>query len=266
MLRIAIAGATGRMGRMLIETLSKNPALQLGAASVLPDAPALGKDIGTLCGMAPLGVVTVADLRSVTDQFDTLIDFTSPAATLAHAQLCAEAGKMLVIGTTGCSDDDKQQIAAAGARTAVVFAPNMSVSVNLCFKLLELAASIIGEDSDIEIIEAHHRHKKDAPSGTALRMGEVIAQQLGRNLKDVAVYGREGVTGERDRKTIGFATIRAGEIVGDHTVLFAADGERLEITHKSSSRLPYATGALRAALWLQGKPAGLYSMQDVLGL
>ncbi len=266
MLRIAIAGATGRMGRMLVETLTKNPALKLGAVSVLPDDPALGKDIGVLCGLGALGVNAVADLSTVLDQFDTLIDFTSPAATLGHARLCAEAGKMLVIGTTGCSDDDKQKIAAAAQRTSIVFAPNMSVSVNLCFKLLELAASIIGEESDIEIIEAHHRHKKDAPSGTALRMGEVIAKQLGRNLKDVAVYGREGVTGARDSKTIGFATIRAGEIVGDHTVLFAADGERLEITHKSSSRLPYATGALRAALWLQGKPAGLYSMQDVLGL
>ncbi len=266
MLRIAIAGATGRMGRMLVETLTKNPALKLGAVSVLPDDPALGKDIGVLCGLGALGVNAVADLSTVLDQFDTLIDFTSPAATLGHARLCAEAGKMLVIGTTGCSDDDKQKIAAAAQRTSIVFAPNMSVSVNLCFKLLELAASIIGEESDIEIIEAHHRHKKDAPSGTALRMGEVIAKQLGRNLKDVAVYGREGVTGARDSKTIGFATIRAGEIVGDHTVLFAADGERLEIAHKSSSRLPYATGALRAALWLQGKPAGLYSMQDVLGL
>ncbi len=266
MLRIAIAGATGRMGRMLVETVSKNSALKLGAASVLPNDPALGKDIGTLCGLAPLGVVTVADLHKVQDQFDTLIDFTGPAATLEHVKLCADAGKMLVIGTTGCTDADKHKIAEGAKRTAIVFAPNMSVSVNLCFKLLEMAASIIGEDSDIEIIEAHHRHKKDAPSGTALRMGEVIANQLGRNLKDVAVYGREGVTGERDRKTIGFATIRAGEIVGDHTVLFAADGERLEITHKSSSRLPYATGALRAAQWLQGKPAGLYSMQDVLGL
>ena len=266
MLRIAIAGATGRMGRMLVETLCKNPGLKLGAASVLADDPTLGKDIGTLCGMAPLGVITVSDLSKEVGQFDCLIDFTSPSATLAHAKLCADAGKMLVIGTTGCSDDDKQKIAAAAKRTPIVFAPNMSVSVNLCFKLIELAASIIGEESDIEIIEAHHRHKKDAPSGTALRMGEVIAKQLGRNLKDVAVYGREGVTGERDRKTIGFATIRAGEIVGDHTVLFAADGERLEITHKSSSRLPYATGALRAAQWLQGKSAGLYSMQDVLGL
>jgi 4-hydroxy-tetrahydrodipicolinate reductase len=173
---------------------------------------------------------------------------------------------MLVIGTTGFSAEEKQLIAAAAEKTAIVFAPNMSVSVNLCFKLLELAARVIGEESDIEIIEAHHRHKKDAPSGTALRMGEVIAKQLGRDLKDCAVYGREGQTGERDRKTIGFATIRAGEIVGDHTVMFATAGERVEITHKSSSRQPYAAGAVRAALWLQGKGKGLYSMMDVLGL
>jgi 4-hydroxy-tetrahydrodipicolinate reductase len=211
-------------------------------------------------------VKAVADLAAVTDSFDVLIDFTSPAVTLKHLELCAATGKALVIGTTGFSADEKQLIAAAAEKTAIVFAPNMSVSVNLCFKLLELAARVIGEESDIEIIEAHHRHKKDAPSGTALRMGEVVAKQLGRDLKDCAVYGREGQTGERDRKTIGFATIRAGEIVGDHTVMFATAGERVEITHKSSSRQPYAIGALRAALWLQGKNKGLYSMMDVLGL
>jgi 4-hydroxy-tetrahydrodipicolinate reductase len=266
MLRVAIAGASGRMGRTLVEAITQNPALKLGAASVLPNDPALGKDLGELCGMSPLGVVAVADLGSVLDQFDALIDFTTPAATLAHLALCAGANKAMVIGTTGFSDEGKQQIAEAAERTAVVFAPNMSVSVNLCFKLLELAAKVIGEESDIEIIEAHHRHKKDAPSGTALRMGEVVAKTLGRDLKDCAVYGREGQTGERDRKTIGFATIRAGEIVGDHTVMFATPGERVEITHKSSSRMPYATGALRAAQWLQDKQKGLYSMQDVLGL
>lgn len=266
MLRIAIAGATGRMGKTLIETILRTPTVALGAASVLADDPALGKDIGTACGLVPLAVKAVADLAIVKDQFDVLIDFTTPKATLGHLKLCAAAGKLLVIGTTGFSSEEKQLIAAAAERTAIVFAPNMSVSVNLCFKLLELAAKVIGEESDIEIIEAHHRHKKDAPSGTALRMGEVIATTLGRNLQDCAVYGREGITGERDHKTIGFATIRAGEIVGDHTVLFATPGERVEITHKSSSRLPYATGALRAAQWLQGKKPGLYSMMDVLGL
>ena len=266
MLRIAIAGATGRMGKTLVEAITANPALKLGAASVLPNDPALGKDIGTLCGMAPLGVTTVADLATVKDNFDSLIDFTSPAASLVHLQLCAANGKALVIGTTGFNEEEKQKIALAAERAPIMFAPNMSVSVNLCFKLLELSARIIGEESDIEIIEAHHRHKKDAPSGTALRMGEVIAKELGRDLKDCAVYGREGITGPRDSKTIGFATIRAGEIVGDHTVMFATPGERVEITHKSSSRQPYAAGALRAAQWLQSKNKGLYTMMDVLGL
>jgi 4-hydroxy-tetrahydrodipicolinate reductase len=268
MLRIAVAGATGRMGRTLLEAIAENPALRVGAASVLPADPALGKDLRIVCGTVPPGVAAVSDLSAVLDQFDVLIDFTTPAATLAHLQLCAEHGKMLIIGTTGFSAEQKQLIATAAERTAIVFAPSMSVGVNLCYKLLELAARVIGEESDIEIIEAHHRHKVDAPSGTALRMGEVIASTLGRDLKDCAVYGREGMTGERDRKTIGFATIRAGEIVGDHTVLFATAGERIEITHKSSSRRHFADGALRAAQWLRdtNKKVGQYSMQDVLGL
>jgi 4-hydroxy-tetrahydrodipicolinate reductase len=268
MLRIAIAGATGRMGRTLIEAIAEHPAMQVGAASVLESDPLLGKDISLLCSEQPAGVVAVADLATVLDHFDVLIDFTVPAATMTHLELCANAGKLLVIGTTGLNDEQKQQVAAAAQRTAVVFAPSMSVGVNLCYKLLELAARVIGEESDIEIIEAHHRHKVDAPSGTALRMGEVIAKELGRDLKDCAVYGREGNTGARDRKTIGFATIRAGEIVGDHTVLFATAGERIEITHKSSSRRHFADGALRAALWLRDnhKAVGEYSMQDVLGL
>jgi 4-hydroxy-tetrahydrodipicolinate reductase len=266
MLRIAVAGATGRMGKTLVEAVVQHPAARIGAASVLPDSPDLGKDIGVLCGLPELNVFAVADLGQCADDFDALIDFTSPEATLAHLQLCAAHGKHLIIGTTGFSDDGKAAIKAAAKHTAIVFAPNMSVGVNLCFKLLELAARVIGEESDIEIIEAHHRHKKDAPSGTALRMGEVVASTLGRNLKDCAIYGREGQTGERERKTIGFATIRAGDIVGDHTVMFATPGERVEITHKSASRRPYADGALRAALWLQGKKSGLFSMQDVLGL
>lgn len=266
MLRLAIAGVSGRMGKTLVEAIVANPAVRLGAASERPESPALGQDVGVLCGMPALKVIPVADLKSRLDDFDALIDFTSPAATLAHLELCAAHGKHLVIGTTGFDDAGKAAIAAAAKRTAIVFAPNMSVGVNLCFKLLELAAKVIGEESDIEIIEAHHRHKKDAPSGTALKMGEVVAKELGRNLKDVAVYGREGQTGERDRKTIGFATIRAGDIVGDHTVMFATPGERVEITHKSASRRPYADGAIRAALWLQGKKSGLFNMQDVLGL
>lgn len=266
MLRIAVAGVSGRMGKTLVEAIVANPAVRLGAASERPGSPAIGQDVGVLCGMPALNVTPVADLGSCIADFDALIDFTSPEATLAHLELCAAHGKHLVIGTTGFDDAGKAAIAAAAQKTAIVFAPNMSVGVNLCFKLLELAAKVIGEESDIEIIEAHHRFKKDAPSGTALKMGEVVAQQLGRNLKDVAVYGREGQTGERDRKTIGFATIRAGDIVGDHTVMFATPGERVEITHKSASRRPYADGAVRAALWLQGKSTGLYSMQDVLGL
>ncbi|HTR00716.1 MAG TPA: 4-hydroxy-tetrahydrodipicolinate reductase [Candidatus Acidoferrum sp.] len=266
MLRIAIAGATGRMGKTLIETITRNPALKLGAASVLPEDPALGKDIGTACGLGALGVIAVTDLATVKNDFDAVIDFTAPAATMAHLDLCAANGKMLVIGTTGLSDEQKQRVAKAGERTRIVFAPSMSVGVNLCYKLLELAARVIGEEADIEIIEAHHRHKVDAPSGTALKMGEVIANTLGRNLKDCAVYGREGITGARGRKTIGFSTIRAGEIVGDHTVMFATAGERIEITHKSASRQHFADGAVRAVLWLQGKQNGVYSMMDVLGL
>lgn len=266
MLRIAIAGATGRMGKTLVEIIANNPAMKVGAVSVLPTDKALGQDIGVVCGLGSLGVVAVDDLAKVKDQFDALIDFTTPSATLAHLKLCAEHGKQLIIGTTGFTEEQKQLIAEAAKRTAIVFAPSMSVGVNLCYKLLELAARVIGEESDIEIIEAHHRHKVDAPSGTALKMGEVIAKTLGRDLKDCAVYGREGFTGARDKKTIGFATIRAGEIVGDHTVMFATAGERIEITHKSQSRQHFADGAVRAALWLQGKQTGLFSMQDVLGL
>ncbi|MGV3591330.1 MAG: 4-hydroxy-tetrahydrodipicolinate reductase [Gammaproteobacteria bacterium] len=266
MLRIAVAGVSGRMGKTLVEAITSNPAVRLGAASERAGSPAIGQDVGPLCGMAALNVSPVAELSTRLADFDVLIDFTSPEATLAHLELCAAHGKHLIIGTTGFDEAGKAAIAAAARKTAIVFAPNMSVGVNLCFKLLELAAKVIGEESDIEIIEAHHRHKKDAPSGTALKMGEVVAQQLGRSLKDVAVYGREGQTGERDRKTIGFATIRAGDIVGDHTVMFATPGERVEITHKSASRRPYADGAVRAALWLQGKKSGLFNMQDVLGL
>jgi 4-hydroxy-tetrahydrodipicolinate reductase len=266
MLRIAVAGANGRMGRALVEAVVRHPELSLGAASASPQNPALGQDAASLCGLPACGVRLVTDLALELDKFDALIDFTSPEATMTHLAVCAAAGKKLIIGTTGLSEEQKSIVREAGAKTAIVMAPNMSVGVNLCFKLLELAAKVIGEDSDIEIVEAHHRHKKDAPSGTALGMGEVVAQALGRNLRECAVYGREGQTGERDSKTIGFATIRAGDIVGDHTVIFAGLGERVEITHKASSRMNFATGAVRAALWLRGKSTGLYSMQQVLGL
>jgi len=205
------------------------------------------------------------DLAAVIDDFDVLIDFTAPAVTLDNLALCRRHGKSIVIGTTGFSDEQKQQIQDAAQDIGVVFAPNMSVGVNLCLKLLDVAARALGESVDIEIIEAHHRHKVDAPSGTALRMGEVVADALGRNLKECAVYGREGNTGARERSTIGFETIRAGDIVGEHTVMFAAEGERVEITHKASSRMTFASGAIRAAGWVAGQPNGLYDMPDVLG-
>lgn len=265
MVRVAIAGAAGRMGRTLVEAVAHSEAgLQLTAAIVLADDPALGMDAGLLAMGSPLGVMTTADLAGA--EFDVLIDFTSPAASLAHLALCQQRQKALVLGTTGFSEAQKQQIAAAGSTIPVVFAPNMSVGVNLCLKLLEQAAQVLGDDVDIEITEAHHRFKKDAPSGTALAMGEVVASTLGRDLQKCAVYGREGMEGERARETIGFATIRAGDIVGEHTVTFASLGERVEITHKASSRMTFASGAVRAANWVATRPPGLYTMQDVLGL
>jgi 4-hydroxy-tetrahydrodipicolinate reductase len=265
--RIAIAGAAGRMGRALVEAvLSSEQELSLTAASVLPEDPALGMDVGNLIGVGPVGVVANASLADQLEQFDVLIDFTSPAASLGHLALCRQHGKAMVIGTTGFSAPQKAQIADTAQQVPIVFAPNMSIGVNVCLRLLESAARAFGNDVDIEIVEAHHRYKKDAPSGTALRMGEVIAASLGRNLDEVAVYGREGIGAERDRKTIGFATVRAGDVVGDHTVIFAGLGERVEITHRASSRMTFARGAVRAAAWLMGQPAGLYDMDDVLGL
>ena len=266
MTRIAISGVSGRMGRVLVEGCYQAQGLRLGAAIGRSDSPALGQDAGELAGLGKLGVVVRGELQAVLNDFDVLVDFTRPEASLGYIEACRQAGKKLVIGTTGFDAAGKAAIAAAARDIAIVFAPNMSVGVNLSFKLLELAAKVLGDEVDIEIIEAHHRHKVDAPSGTALRMGEVVAAALGRDLKDCAVYGREGVTGERARSTIGFATLRGGDIVGDHTVLFAGDGERVEITHKASSRMNFAKGALRAALWLEGKKSGLYDMQDVLGL
>jgi len=266
MSRIAIVGAAGRMGRTLVQALHEIPGIDLTVAVERLGSSAIGADAGELAGIGRLNVPVEDRLAGAVGRFDTLIDFTTPVATLAHLALCRAHGKRLVIGTTGLDAAGRDQIAAAGADIGIVFAPNMSVGVNLCFKLLELAARVMGEDADIEIVEAHHRHKVDAPSGTALRMGEVIAQTLGRNLAEVAVCGREGRTGERDRRTIGFATIRAGDVVGEHAVWFATEGERVEITHKASSRMTFARGAVRAAQWLAGQPAGLYDMQDVLGL
>jgi 4-hydroxy-tetrahydrodipicolinate reductase len=264
-LKIAVAGASGRMGRMLIDALGAAPDARLAGALDVAGSPHLGTDAGAFAG-APLGVAIESDLALGLADAQFLIDFTRPEGTLKHLEYCAAHGIKMIIGTTGFDDAGKAAIRAAAEKTAIVFAPNMSVGVNVTLKLLEMAAKSLSEGYDIEIVEAHHRHKVDAPSGTALKMGEVIADALGRDLATCAVYGREGVTGERDPSTIGFATIRGGDIVGDHTVLFAGIGERIEISHKSSSRVTYAHGALRAARFLADKPSGLYDMQDVLAL
>ena len=266
MRRIAVMGAAGRMGKILIEAVGQAEGAKLTAAVDRPDSSLIGADAGELAAQGKIGVTLAGDLNAVLDQFDVLIDFTHPSVTLKNLEICRRAGKAMVIGTTGFSPEERQQLEAAAQEIPIVFAANYSVGVNLCLKLLDTAARVLGDDVDIEIIEAHHRHKVDAPSGTALRMGEVVANALGRDLQKVAVYGREGQTGAREREIIGFATVRAGDVVGDHTVLFAADGERVEITHKASSRMTFAKGAVRAALWLQAQSAGLYDMQDVLGL
>lgn len=263
--RIGIVGAGGRMGRMLIEACLKDGQLSLGAVFDTPGSPAIGKTAGELVGMAS-DVVVTDDLATGLKNIDCLIDFTRPQGTLHHLELCRQAGVGIIIGTTGFEAEGKEVIAAAAKDIPVVFAPNMAVGVNLVFKLLDTAARILNQGYDIEVVEAHHRMKIDAPSGTALRMGEVLANALERDLKECAVYGREGVTGERDPSTIGFATIRGGDIVGDHTVMFCGLGERVEITHKASSRQPYALGSLRAARFIAGRASGLFDMQDVLGL
>jgi 4-hydroxy-tetrahydrodipicolinate reductase len=266
MQRIAVMGAAGRMGKTLIEAVQQAEGASLGAAIDRPDSSLVGADAGELAALGKIGVSLSGDLRTALEQFDVLVDFTHPSVTLKNLEICRQAGKAMVVGTTGFSVAEKQMLIDAGKHIPIVFAANFSVGVNLCLKLLDTAARVLGDDVDIEIIEAHHRHKVDAPSGTALRMGEVVAGALGRDLEKVAVYGREGQTGARERETIGFATVRGGDVVGDHTVLFAADGERVEITHKASSRMTFAKGAVRAARWLDGRAAGLYDMQDVLGL
>lgn len=263
--QIAIAGSSGRMGRALIEAVAQSLEFRLGAALEMADSPFLGRDAGELVG-APNGVKISADVAAAIAGCQVLIDFTRPQGTLEHLTICAKQGVRMVIGTTGFDDSQKQLIDQAAKRTAIVMAPNMSVGVNLVFKLLETASKVLAEGFDIEIIEAHHRHKVDAPSGTALRMGEAVANAIGRDLKTCAVYGRQGVTGERNPSTIGFATVRGGDIVGDHTALFAGEGERIEITHKASSRATFALGALRAARFLGDKSKGLFDMQDVLAL
>ncbi|CAD5378847.1 dihydrodipicolinate reductase [Pseudomonas sp. OF001] len=266
MRRIAVMGAAGRMGKTLVEAVQQAPGAVLSAAVDRPDSSLIGADAGELAGVGRLGVALASDLAQVLDDFDVLIDFTHPSVTLKNLEVCRAAGKAMVIGTTGFTPEEKQRLAEAAREIPIVFAANFSVGVNLCLKLLDTAARVLGDEVDIEIIEAHHRHKVDAPSGTALRMGEVVASALGRDLRKVAVYGREGQTGARERETIGFATVRAGDVVGDHTVLFAADGERVEITHKASSRMTFAKGAVRSALWLEGRAPALYDMQDVLDL
>ncbi len=263
--RICVAGASGRMGRMLINAIDVADDCTLAGALDLPSSPKLGRDAGAEEGKS-FGVAITADLVQGLGASEVLIDFTRPEGTLAHLAVCRDLGVGAVIGTTGFTEAQKASIAAFATTIPIVLAPNMSVGVNVTLKLLEMAAQALSTGYDIEIIEAHHRHKVDAPSGTALKMGEVIASALGRNLKDCAVYGREGVTGERDPSTIGFATIRGGDIVGDHTVLFAGIGERIEISHKSSSRETYAQGSLRAVRFLAGRKSGLYDMYDVLGL
>ncbi|PCH85816.1 MAG: 4-hydroxy-tetrahydrodipicolinate reductase [Piscirickettsiaceae bacterium] len=266
MANVAISGASGRMGLNLIKACAQNQSAVLGAAIERDDSPALGKEAGEMAGLDSQQVTVVSDYQAETANFDVLVDFTRPDACLEKLEFCESHHKAIVIGTTGFTDEQKEVIYAASKSIAVVFAPNMGIGVNVTLKLLELAAKAIGHAVDIEIIEAHHKYKVDAPSGTALKMGEVVADAMGKKLEDCAVYAREGITGERTEGTIGFSTIRAGDIVGEHTVMFVDEGERIEISHKATSRMTFATGAIRAACWAAEQPAGLYDMQDVLGL
>jgi 4-hydroxy-tetrahydrodipicolinate reductase len=264
--RLAVCGAAGRMGKAIIAACNETDAVQVTAAIEHGNYPRLGHDSGEIAGLEKNNVTIIADISLALENFDVAIDFTLPQATVGNIGHCKKAGKPMVIGTTGFNPGQQAVIQAASREIGIVFAANMSVGVNLCFKLTELAAEIMGDSADIEILEAHHRMKKDAPSGTAVRMGEIIANKLGRDLEECAVYGRHGITGEREPGTIGFESIRAGDIVGEHTVMFATNGERIEITHKASSRKTFASGALLAAHWIMGKGKGLYDMQDVLGL
>ena len=265
-LKIAVAGAGGRMGRQLIQAVQAAEGVVLGAAFERQGSSLVGADAGELAGIGQLGVAVSDNLETQKDQFDVLIDFTRPEGTLEHLKFCVAHGKKMIIGTTGFDDAGKAAIQSAAEKIAIVFASNFSVGVNLVFKLLEKAAKVMGDYCDIEIIEAHHRHKVDAPSGTALSMGEHIAKTLGRDLKTHGIFCRDGITGERKRDEIGFATIRASDVVGEHTVWFADIGERVEISHKASSRMTFANGAVRAAKWLDQKPQGLFDMTDVLSL
>ncbi|WP_163576127.1 4-hydroxy-tetrahydrodipicolinate reductase [Halomonas faecis] len=267
MTRIAIVGVAGRMGRTLVNAVQQDDGATLAGGVVEPGSSLAGADVGELAGLGKLGVAAAESLEAIVDDFDVLIDFTAPRVTLANLAFCADHGKRIVIGTTGLDEAQIAELDGYGDKLPMVFAPNMSVGVNLTLKLLETAARALGDEGyDIEVIEAHHRHKVDSPSGTALKMGEVVAESLGRNLKEHGVFERVGQCGPRDPKEIGFATVRAGDIVGEHTVMFATEGERIEITHKASSRMTFAKGAVRAARWVAGQDNGRYAMQDVLGL
>ncbi len=265
MMRVAVTGPAGRMGKTLIQAIHEAGDLTLGAAFERSGLSLIGADAGELAGVGRIGVALSDDLTAAADAYDVLIDFSVPESTLLSVEACAARGKRLVIGTTGFDEAGLGRIRAAAERIPILMAPNMSVGVNLCFKLVELAARVLGDDVDVEVIEAHHRDKIDAPSGTAVRLGEVLAEALDRDLGEVAVYGREGITGPRDRQTIGFATVRAGDIVGEHTVMYAGNGERIEITHRAQSRMNFAQGALRGARFLAERQSGLFDMQDVLG-
>ena len=254
------------MGRTLIQTITETEGVMVSAAIEQPGSSVMGTDVGEIAGVGKLGVSITGDLKSVCNDFDVLIDFTIASATAANMEVCAQAGRKMIIGTTGLGEEEKRRLGDLASNIAVVFATNFSIGVNATFKLLEVATQIFGGSVDIEIIEAHHRHKVDAPSGTALTMGEVIAASLGRELPDVAVNGRQGQTGERSQEAIGFHSIRAGDIVGEHTVVFAGKGERVEITHRAHSRVNFAEGAVRAAAWIMQQETGLFDMRDVLGL
>lgn len=264
--RIAIAGAAGRMGKALITATHANVQTDLTGAIVRSTSSLVGVDVGEFGGVGKLNIKIVGDIAQAINDFDVLIDFSLPSATLVNVKTCATHNKPIVVGTTGFSESEKAELLSYQTQIPLLLSANFSTGVNLCFKLLDTAARVLGDEYDVEVYEAHHRHKVDSPSGTAVRMGEVLANALDRDLKQVAVYGREGQIGARQRDTIGFATVRGGDVVGDHTVMFMADGERVEITHKASSRLAFANGAVRAAIWLQGQKAGLFDMQDVLGL
>jgi 4-hydroxy-tetrahydrodipicolinate reductase len=265
-INIAITGAGGRMGKTLIEAITNSDGIQLTAAIENPESALIGVDVGELSGVGLNNIQIVGSLSDVINSFDVLIDFSTPTSTASNAEVCLAHKKKMVVGTTGLTEEQSQLVNSASQGIAICMASNFATGVNLCFKLAEIAASVLGDDADIEISEAHHKDKVDAPSGTALSLGKVVADALDRDLDQVAVYGREGQTGQRKRSTIGFLSVRAGDVVGDHTVLFAADGERVEITHKASSRMAFAKGAVRAAKWLMEKDSGMFDMQDVLAL